>query len=319
MKLKESALKTESIVFNSSLVPQQIAATIFTDPTVTPRAILQLSHGMAEHIMRYEPFAAFMAQNGFVVCGNDHLGHGKTSGDSAQDGFFATENGRDYVLKDLYEMNNIIRARYPDLPVILFGHSMGSFFARWFIEVYPQAADAAVICGTGGSNPISGIGTLIMSVIKKCKGPTHISKFVDGLVFGAYQKRIPDAATAYDWLSVNTQNVEDYIADPKCGFPFTVGAFYDVVTLLQYVNTDRWASAVRKDIPLYFIAGREDPVGNYGKGVVEVATRLQKAGVKNISIKLYNQMRHEILNENEKEIVWGDVLAWSENVLRALA
>lgn len=313
--MSELGLKTESILFESSYQKQPVAGVIYTSDAVAPRAILQIAHGMAEHILRYAPFAAYLTQHGFVVCGHDHLGHGATSGTTYQDGFFAPKNGQDYVLADMLQMNKEIRARYPGLPLVLFGHSMGSFFARWFIEQHPNAADAAIICGTGGSNPIGGVGIAITATLSKVKGADYVSAFVDNLAFGAYNKQIPDCKTKVDWLSVEEGNVARYIADPKCGFPFTVSAWNAVMKVLQHVNSQKWVDSVRKDIPLYIIAGKEDPVGLYGAGPTEVATRLQKAGVQRVSLQLYDGMRHEILNEADAQTVCTDILAWCEQAL----
>ncbi len=315
MKLNESALKIENILFESSYQQQPVAGYLFTNPVVTPCAILQISHGMAEYLMRYRAFAEYLTQHGFVVCGHDHLGHGATSGTDYQDGFFAPENGQYYVLKDILQMNAIVRARYPQLPLVLFGHSMGSFFARWFVELYPDEADAAIICGTGGSNPVGAVGIGITAVLAKLKGATAVSSFVDNLAFGAYTKKIPDCKTKSDWLSVNEENVATYIADPKCGFSFTVRAWNDFMKVLQHVSSKKHFAAIRKDIPLYIIAGDQDPVGNYGAGPAEVTTRLLAAGVQDVTLKLYEGMRHEILNEADATTVCQDILAWCQRVL----
>ncbi len=315
MKLSELVLKTENILFESSYQKQPVAGVIFTSEATMPRAILQIAHGMAEHIMRYEPFAAFLVQHGFVVCGHDHLGHGATSGTAYQDGYFAPKNGQDYVLADMLQMNKLIRARYPELPLVLFGHSMGSFFARWFIEAHPQAADAAIICGTGGKNPVGAVGIAITATLTKVWGSGYVSAFVDNLAFGAYNKQIPDCKTKVDWLSVEEGNVARYVADPKCGFPFTVSAWNAVMKVLQHVNSQKWVDSIRKDIPLYIIAGKQDPVGNYGDGPLEVAVRLKTAGVKTVDLEIYDGMRHEILNEANAATVYADILTWCTKAL----
>lgn len=165
-----SDLKTESISFKSSNGKDTIAGYFYTMPDIAPKAILQISHGMCEHIERYREFAEFMAQHGFVVCGNDHLGHGKTSGEEGIDGYFGEKDGRFYVLRDLHTMNLLARKKYPDLPLILLGHSMGSFFARWFAAEYPDAMDALIISGTGGPNPLVNVGISISGWISSVKG-----------------------------------------------------------------------------------------------------------------------------------------------------
>ncbi|WP_312101769.1 alpha/beta fold hydrolase [Pygmaiobacter massiliensis] len=308
--------KIENIWFESSLSGEKVAGYIVTYPEVEPYAILQITHGMAEYWQRYRPFADFMARQGYVVCGHDHLGHGATSGDdTAKDGFFASKNGRDYVLKDIHSMTNLIHGRYPALPLILFGHSMGSFFARWAVESWPTAQNAAVFCGTGGQNPTAPVGLLLTRLIGAVHGPRYRSKFVDNLAFGSYQKRISQPKTSFDWLSGNEQNVADYIQDPKCGFLFSVSAFHEMMKLIQHVNTDAWAKSLPKAMPMLVVAGAEDPVGSYGAGPVEVAERMRKAGVQDVALKLYDGMRHEILNETDKQQVWDDLYAWCEQAL----
>lgn len=176
-----SALRTEDIRFKSSDGIHEVAGYYFTDESRPPRAILQISHGMCEYIGRYRDFAAFMAGHGFAVCGNDHLGHGATSPDEDTDGFFAEKGGRFYVLRDLKSMNDLARRRWPGLPLILLGHSMGSFFARWFAEVYPDALDALIISGTGGPNPAAGAGLALTNLVGAARGPKYRSKLVNNM------------------------------------------------------------------------------------------------------------------------------------------
>lgn len=310
-----SEIKTESIWLKSDYQEQPLAVYVVSCPSVTPHAILQVTHGMAEYWMRYEGFAAFMAQHGYVVCGNDHLGHGATSGSEYPDGFFAPKNGREYVVQDVHQVTEYIRTRYPALPLILFGHSMGSFIVRWATERWPNAQCAAIYCGTGGKNPAAGAGLLLTSAISALRGPQYVSRFVENLAFGSYQKRIETPKTSVDWLSVDEENVQKYVADPKCGFPFTVSAFHELMAMVQHVNTDEWAQHIPQNLPVLVVAGREDPVGDYGNGPQEVARRLQDAGVRRVTLKLYDGMRHEILNETARQTVWNDLLAWCEQTL----
>ena len=307
--------KIENIWFDSSLPGHKIAGYIVTCPEQEPHAILQITHGMAEYWLRYRGFAEEMARRGYVVCGHDHLGHGATSGDSGDDGFFAPKNGRNYVLQDIHAMTLQIRQRYPQLPLILFGHSMGSFFARWAVETWPDAQAAAIFCGTGGENPAAPAGLALMSLLSALRGPRYRSRMVDKMAFGTYLKRIPQAKTPFDWLSVNEENVARYIQDPKCGYLFTVSAFYEMTKVVQHVNTDAWAADMPKEMPILLVAGAEDPVGNYGEGPQEAAERLKKAGAKRVDCKLYPQMRHEILNETDHERVWADLYDWCEQAV----
>ncbi len=310
-----SELKIENIQFESSFRGQPVAGYYFYDPAVEPHAILQISHGMAEYILRYRDFAAYLAAQGYVVCGNDHLGHGSTSGKEYPNGYFAPRNGRAYVLKDLYTMNRLACERWPGLPLVLFGHSMGSFFARWFVELYPQAMDAAVFCGTAGKNPAAPAALLLTDVIGLFRGPQYRSALVNKAAFGSYLQRIPDAKSPNAWLSADEGNVVRYDADAKCGFTFTVSAFHELTKVLVHVNSEQWVQNVRKDLPVLVIAGADDPVGSYGAGPAQVAQRLQKAGVQDVTLKLYDGLRHEILNEACREQVYSDVAAWCEQAL----
>ena len=310
-----SDLKTESISFKSSNGKDTIAGYIYTMPDIAPKAILQISHGMCEHIERYREFAEFMAQHGFVICGNDHLGHGKTSGEEGIDGYFGEKDGRFYVLRDLHTMNLLARKKYPDLPLILLGHSMGSFFARWFAAEYPDAMDALIISGTGGPNPLVNAGIGISGWISSVKGNTFTSKLVNRLAFGTYLKKVPKPRTPYDWISRDEQIVDRYSADPKCTFVFTVSAFHELFSTLKQVSNLQWAQKIRRDLPIWLFSGDMDPVGDYGKGVKKVAEMLRQAGIKDVRLTLYPGGRHEMLNETNRQQVYQDLLAWAEKSL----
>ncbi len=310
-----SGIKIENIQFKSSYNNIPIAAYIFRDETVQPRAILQICHGMAEYLMRYEKFAKFMAKNGFIVCGHDHLGHGDTSGAKYEDGFFAPVNGRYHVLKDMYQLNRFINSHYPYLPIVLLGHSMGSFFARWFCEVYPGAVDVAVFSGTGGANTATGMGIDVTAMLTTVRGPKHISNFVDNIAFGKYCKRINSPKTSFDWLCSDEKVVAAYVADKKCGFKFTVSAFNDMLQVNSHVNQKAWVKAIYKDLPILLIAGQEDPVGDYGNGPKQVAENLKNAGVERVDLIIYPEMRHEILNEKKFNLVFADILKFCNETL----
>lgn len=307
-----SALRTEDIRFKSSDGIHEIAGYFFTDESQPPRAILQISHGMCEYIGRYRDFAAFMASHGFAVCGNDHLGHGASSPDADTDGFFAEKGGRFYVLRDLKSMNDLARKRWPGLPLILLGHSMGSFFARWFAEVYPDALDALIISGTGGPNPAAGAGLALTNLVGAARGPKYRSQLVHNMAFGAYLKQIEAPKTPYDWISRDEEIVAAYAKDPKCTFQFTVSAFHELMAVLRQVNRPAWAGTIRTDLPVWLFSGEADPVGDYGKGVRTVYERLKAAGLADLQLKLYPGGRHEMLNETNRAEVYADVLGWCE-------
>ncbi len=304
-------VKKSDIRFESSNPGNTVAGYYYTYPEQAPRAILQISHGMCEYIGRYDDFAGYMAQNGYVVCGNDHLGHGVTSsGANGTDGFFAEKDGCGHVLRDLNRMNGLAREAYPGLPLILLGHSMGSFFARAYAVRYPDTLDALVLSGTGGPNPMAGVGVVLTKWIGKLKGAKHRSQFLNNMAFGQYLKRVENPATPYDWISRDAQIVAKYAADEKCTFIFTASAFHDLMTILRAVSSPEWASGIAKTLPVALFAGDMDPVGDYGRGVQTVYRMLQDAGVEDVSIRLYPGARHEILNETNRAEVYADILAW---------
>ena len=272
------------------------------------RAILQISHGMCEHIGRYEPMIDVLCGAGFAVFGNDHLGHG----DTEHPGLFAEEKGFQLVLRDLKTMNALGRRVWPEKQVILLGHSMGSFFARWFAEQYPDALDALVISGTGGPGVLPQFGVGMASILASAYGPKHRSRFMIQASTGGYSSGIEDATSRSAWLSHDPEVWKAYDEDPKCGFSFTVSAYRDMLTVYNHVNTPGWAARLRKDLPVYLYSGDQDPVGENGKGVKAVYKLLQNAGMEDVSLKLYPGGRHERHNELNKEEVFADLIAWCD-------
>ena len=306
-------VKKNAISFKSSNGTDIVAGYYYTCPGMEPRCILQISHGMCEYIGRYDDFAGYMAQKGYVVCGNDHLGHGATSsGPNGTDGYFAEKDGRKFVLQDLHEMNRLAREAYPGLPVILLGHSMGSFFARMYAGLYPETLHALVLSGTGGPNPLAGVGLALTEAIGRVKGRKHRSKFLNNMAFGQYLKRVDSPDTPYDSISRDKEVVARYAQDAKCTFIFTASAFHELMAILRAVNRPQWAQKVDKRLPVALFAGDADPVGDYGRGVESVYRALKDAGVKDVFLKLYPGARHEILNETNRAEVYADILAWCD-------
>jgi len=275
------------------------------------KAIIQIAHGMAEHTDRYIEVAQFLAENGYAVFMDDHEGHGKSINKEDDLGYFCDKNGNELIVDDLKSVNELARKNYPGVKLIIWGHSMGSFMARRFTAKYPDAADAAIFCGTAGANPAAAIGATMANAIKAIKGKNHKSPFLNNLAFGAYNKKFTER-TGYEWLSVNEENVDKYVTDPKCGYLFSAEAYRDLFNLLASVNTKDWYQAVPKKLPIYLIAGEMDPVGNYGKGVKEVYDKLIESEHKKVEIKLYPGLRHEIHNEKERQEVYNDILAFCD-------
>ena len=274
-----------------------------------PKAIVQIVHGMAEHGIRYEGFAKFLNDNGISVCIADHMGHGKSTSEGKDEnlGYFGERDGDVHLTDDQAALTDLIKADYPGVPYILFGHSMGSFIARRYCAFYADKLNAAVFCGTAGANPGASAGRVLAGTQRVFKGSKYPSKLIDKIAFGSYNKRTENR-TPFDWLTKDTEIVDAYIADKYCGHLFTVAGYNDLFNLLIFVNNYEWYTKVPKELPILLIAGAEDPVGNYGKGVKEVYDKLANTGHTDVTMKLYKDDRHEILNEFDKETVYTDVL-----------
>lgn len=279
-----------------------------------PRAVVQLSHGMCEYVTRYRAWAERFAAAGFVFCGNDHLGHGNTAGGEENLGFTARRGGDALLVEDLHTLTAQMRAEYPDLPIFLYGHSMGSFAARAYLARYGSELAGALISGTGGPDNPTGLAKWLVHAGAALRGDRYRSKFIQKLAFGAYNKRFKEENDPLSWLTRDKSVRDAYRADPWCTFPFTAAGYDTLFSLLGGVSRRDWAEKVPKTLPVLLFSGEEDPVGNYGKGVRAVYERLKAAGV-NATLKLYAGGRHEMHNEINRDEVFADLLAFLEGVL----
>ena len=280
-----------------------------------PRAMLQISHGMCEYFLRYEPFATYLAQAGILVFGHDHLGHGGSVQDAKDLGYTKQGGGTEALIEDVHNLTLKMKKQYPNLPVILFGHSMGSFLARAVVERYPATYAGAIFCGTCGDGLPTGLGKGLAKLLMFFGGERHRSGLMKKIAFGGYNKTYEKGCDANAWLSRDAKVVDAYNADALCGFPFTLRGYYDLFDLIERVSRDSWATNLSKSLPVLLTAGEDDPVGDYGKGVRKVAEKLRAAGHGDVTLKLYPAMRHEILNELEYETVWADLKEWIETKL----
>ena len=262
------------------------------------RAVLQIAHGVAEHVYRYAPFMEFLAENGFVVVANDHLGHGKTAENEQELCFFAEKDGWNDVVSDMDQLHKLTAAKYPDVPYFLFGHSMGSFLTRTYIIDHPEGLKGVVISGTG-QNPgtVVAAGKLMAKLEMIDNGPMYHSPMLDKLAFGSYNKLFAPNRTKVDWLSADESNVDDYIADPLCGADATVGLFRQMLHGIRFNQRQSHLRQMDREMPVLFVAGDKDPVGNCGKGVRQTYDAFRAAGMRDCTLKLYPGLRHEILNE----------------------
>ena len=275
------------------------------------RAVLQIAHGVSEYILRYEPFAEYLTARGFAVAGHDHLGHGQSVAEGSARLYFGPRGSWNWVVDDIDQRRNLAKAKFPQVPYFLMGHSMGSFLARTYLIRYPGAVDAAVIMGTGQMSPaiIAG-GKAVAAEEAHRVGEDQTSSLVDKLAFGAYNKRFAPNRTGFDWLSLNQDNVDRYMADPLCGGNATIGLFREMLGGLSFIAKPENLKRMNLNIPVLFISGEMDPVGDCGKGVKRAFESFRKAGVRDVSLKLYPELRHEILNETCRETVYEDIYQW---------
>jgi len=307
--------KREEFYFPSADGKTQIHAVEWT-PDGEARAVVQIAHGVAEYALRYEPFAQFLCAHGFLVAANDHIGHGQSLAPGAAPLYFGEKNGWQNVVADIRALRARTGDKHPGLPYFLMGHSMGSFLARTYLIDYPGTVDGAIIMGTGQQNAATIAGGRFFAKLEGKKlGFDKFSPTVDKLAFGAYNKPFAPNRTAFDWLSVNEENVDRYIADPLCGGQTSVGLFLEMLGGIGYIGKAANVKKMDPKIPVLFISGEMDPVGSMGKGVKQAYESFRAAGVKDVTLKLYPGLRHEILNEKEKDQVCADLLAWLEQHL----
>lgn len=276
------------------------------------KAIFQIVHGMAEHGERYAEFAQYLCSKGYAVYLNDHIGHGKSVKTDDDLGYFGEVGGSDAFVEDARTLTDMAKKEYPGLPIIFFGHSMGSFVAREYARRYGKDEDIKgfIICGTSGKNPGAPAGIVLANLIIKLKGSHFRSKLIDKIAFGTYNAKIESQRTPFDWLTKVDGIVDAYVADKYCGFLFTAAGYRDMFSLLNGVSGKDWFEAIDKKLPILLIAGRADPVGAYGKGITQVYNDLKLTGKTDVTVKLYDGDRHEILNEADRFGVYEDIAAW---------
>lgn len=279
-------------------------------PEQTPKAVFQIVHGIAEFAERYDDFANYLTSLGYVVVAEDHMGHGLSIGEAGIRGYF--HGGWFHGVADTYRLLQDTMAEFSGLPYVLFGHSMGSFMARTILAKYPDSGiAAAILCGTGWQ-PRFALPALIKVVELICKktGTQNPNEQLQKLVFGGYNNKIKHPRTPYDWLTRDEVVVDMYQAHPLCGFTPACGLLRDMLKGIFYIEQPRNLANMKKHLPVLFIAGQDDPVGPYGKGVERAAKEFKKAGMVNVSVKLYPGCRHEILNELNKQEVYEKISRW---------
>lgn len=282
-------------------------------PEQTPKAVLHIVHGMAEHALRYDDFAQAACKRGFAVVASDHRGHGKTGAKSGLMGYLADGDGFGRVVDDQKEINAEIQKQYPALPIVIIGHSFGSFVTQEYIERYGATVKAAVLIGSAGPNPSVSLASLLANCNCACKGRKTPATFMNALVFGSYNRRIKNPHTAFDWLSRDEKEVKKYNDDEYCGFVCTTGFFQDFMRGLKRLHTQEALKGIPVSLPVLIASGSEDPVSDGGKTLKKLSRIYQDIGIRDVTLKLYENARHEILNESNKEEVKDDILKWIEN------
>ena len=281
-------------------------------PDTMPKAILQISHGMCEHIGRYRRFAEFLTKQGILVCGNDHLGHGKTAKTPADLGFFGEKNGWRFLIRDVKQLTEIMKSKYKNIPLFLLGHSMGSFVARAYLSWYSDLVNGAILLGTSGGVAAKSTAAAITNLMCAMHGIRFRSGAVTKLATETFTLKVSGKKSDMDWLTRDRKVIEGYQRDKTSSFIFTAKAYNDMITLLNTVSAKDWADSVPENMPTLIMSGDMDPVGEYGKGVYKVYNRLKKAGVKDVTLRLYKGARHELLHELNRGEVFGHILDWLE-------
>ncbi len=301
---------TESVGFPSCDGKNTVHGEIYIPENGEPRGVIQITHGMIDHIGRYKNLVAYFTKEGFVVAGADHLGHGGTAASSEDFGYFAERDGYSLVVRDAHTMNALLHERYPSLPVVLLGHSMGSFIARLYATEYPESIDGLIIHGTAGKNPAAPFGILLCKIIALFRGKRYRSPFIASLANGGYNKHFDPSEGEGAWLTRDGSQVCDRATDPYTSFGFTLSGYIDLFKMLSLCNKKSWYKRYPKKLPTLVMSGDTDPVGGFGKGVRSVYKGLLSAGADDTELKLYEGARHELFNETNRDEVFADIFAW---------
>jgi alpha-beta hydrolase superfamily lysophospholipase len=285
----------------------QIYVEKWHDEDKQPKAVIQLAHGMVEHFQRYHHFAQYLLEHDIFIYGNDHRGHGKTGEKQGIMGYLSDKDGFQKTTDDLFAITQQIKQDYPNTPVFLLGHSMGSFLARHYIQEHSEAIEGVILSGTGFYPKAT---TIFGKALAARLSPRKKSPLMNKLAFGAFNRKITNPHTPFDWISRDKQIVEAYLQDRFSGYIPTARFFYDLMSGIQSIHNQKQNQNIRKDLPMLFISGDADPVGNYGKGVWKTTSLYKNVGIEKITTTLYEGARHEVLNEINKEEVYQFVEKW---------
>ena len=310
-------MRKEEFYFPSRDNHTQIHAVRWIPDSEKPCCIVQIVHGMAEYVERYENFAGFLTEHNVLVTGEDHLGHGKSMREDKNPGYFCEQDPATVVVRDVHRLKKMTQELYPGVPYFIVGHSMGSFMTRNYMCRYGSGIQGAVLLGTGmQAIPLLMVSKAIAGVQRLLLGDNHVATLLDKCAFGSYNKRINQPRTDKEWLTRDEAAVDAYLLDSACGFTFTVNGFRTLFELIRRLHKQENLQKIPKELPVLILSGTEDPVGDYGRGVQAAYASLGKAGLSHMSMKLYEGARHELLNETNRNQVMEEIWQWMENVLR---
>ena len=290
-----------------------VYAELYTPRNASSKGIIQLSHGMIDYVGRYGNLAEYLTDRGYILAGNHHLGHGRTASSHDDFGYFAESGGTDLLLEDLHKMNSMLRHTFPTLPLIMFGHSMGSFLARLYAAKYPNTLKGAIIHGTAGPNPVLPAGKLLARMIRSMNGTHYRSGLLKSLSIGAYQKKFKKEGVNA-WLTREADQIADHDEDKFSNFDFTVSGYIDLFDMLGRCNSSAWYREYPRSLPTLIMSGDGDPVGAFGKGPRHVYKSLLVAGCENVTLKMYEGARHELFKETNRDEVFADLVDWLDGV-----
>ncbi len=302
-------------VYPSSGSRVLIASYVLSPVGIEPKGIVQISHGMCEYFARYTQFARYLCSLGYIVCGNDHLGHGMSIPPGGSLGYFGQKDGWSVLIDDLAVLTDKMQKKYPDLPYYLLGHSMGAMVARLYLTRYSEKLTGCILSGTPSNNLFANVGIKMANSVIHSKGLNYRSPVLSNLAMGRYNARIKNPNTQFDWLTRDRITVALYQSDEKCNFIFTAAGFRDLFRLVQHCTSPRCVMDVKQKLPLLFLTGTADPVGGYGLGVRRIISAYKAAGFKDVTSFMYRDARHEVLNEINRTEVYKDISDWLERHL----
>lgn len=307
--------REENFEFLSADGKTKVHAVKWTPESGEYRAILQITHGMIEFIERYREFAGFLTRHGYLVVGHDHIGHGESVADTADWGYFAEEHPSDVLVADMHRLRSMTAQENPGVPYFMLGHSMGSYMLRKYLSLHGEGLAGAVIMGTGNvPDQTTKLGMRVVKILAKFFGWHHRSNLVKRLSFGGPYKKfdMTGADLHNSWLTKDDKIVDFYYHEPKCSFTFTLNGYLGLFEAVLFDNQPENIARIPKNLPIFMVSGKDDPVGDLGEGVKRVYRQYQETGIRDVTCKLYENDRHEILNETDREIVYHDILQWMD-------